>query len=84
MKKINLSLAKNSISDISVFSKLHFKSLKKLYLEKNSIKKIKPLELAKFDKLERLYLYLNYIDYDQYDILNKLRHKIKDVYFYRD
>ena len=79
-----LSLGNNSISDISVFSKLHFKSLKKLYLEKNYIKKIKALELAKFDKLERLYIYLNYIDYDQYDILNNLRHKIKDVYFYID
>jgi len=76
-----LSLGNNKISDICVFSKLHFKSLKKLYLEYNRISNIKPLELAKFSQLERLHIYNNPC-WSQYDTLNNLRHKIKDVCFY--
>ena len=61
---------------------MHFKSLKKLYLEYNSIKDIKPLDLAKFDKLERLHIYHNY--FSQYKTEENLRYKIKDVCFHSD
>ena len=76
-----LSLGGNNISDINVFANMHFKSLKKLYLEYNSIKDIKPLDLAKFDKLERLHLYPHS---GQYETEKNLRNKIKDVCFHSD
>ena len=77
-----LSLGHNNISDISVFSRLRFKSLKKLYLELNNIRRIKPLDLARFDQLERLHIYCNRIDSDQRIVLSNLRNKIKDVCYY--
>ena len=77
-----MSLYSNNISDISVLEKVNFKELADLNLARNKIKNIKIFEKIKFDKLERLNLRSNSLNNDEcIPIINKLRKKIKFVYF---